>query len=312
MALPAGTAPLATATASPGRLRRSFAYRSAFLWRRLLALLPPPRLAPKPPLPLTLLTFGGRGHGLMLRALASSLARAWPALPRLVAVTDGALPPRALARWLAPWPGRAEVVEPDRVQEGLGVRDREELRAFAGREVMGKKLAALAWVAERGPTLYVDADVLWFRYPARVGELLAAPAEEPVLVASEDYQASYDPRLVPDRLPHLARPPFYCAGLAYARGDFLAAAGVGELVSFAAAQGGWSTEQTLVAEAAHRLGGHTFERMEIACLDDDRYSLGPTYRGHPWAARHYVGTVRHLFWRDALALRLGIAPGARR
>ena len=119
----------------------------------------------------------------------------------------------------------------------------------------------------------------------------------------------YDAALVPERLPHLTRPPYFCAGLLYAAGDVLAACDVSELLDFAAERGIGVTEQTILAQADHLPGGRTWPEEEIALWEEDRASLGPSFRGCPWAARHYVGAVRHIFWRDALALRAGVRPG---
>jgi hypothetical protein len=43
--------------------------------------------------------------------------------------------------------------------------------------------------------------------------------------------------------------------------------------------------------------------------DSDRYSLVMRRRGANFVARHYLTPHRHLFWRDAMALRLAGGPG---
>lgn len=96
------------------------------------------------------------------------------------------------------------------------------------------------------------------------------------------------------------------AGFAFAAEDFLASCDLGELLAWSAAEGVRRTEQTLLAEAAHQLGGRTWPAEEIVCSVDDPLTLRPSYPGKPWVASHYVGQVRHLFWRAVLALRLGV------
>ncbi len=288
------------------RLKRSAAYRSSALWRALLRALPPPRVAAKPVLPVTFVTFGGAGHRLMLTQCLASLGLTWARLPRLRVVSDGSLDAATTGRDLAWWPGPWELLSWRDLASGLRERH-EALVRFAEREPMGRKMAAVAATALEGPTLYCDVDVLWFREPARLAELSGQSA--PTLVMSEDCYPAYDPALVPGRLPHLTAPPFYCAGLLFAQGDFLAAAGVSDLLAEAAERGFGLTEQTIFAEADRRLGGACWPRDEIALSEDDRFLLGPSFRGRSWAARHYVGQVRHLFWRDALALRTGVRPG---
>jgi len=291
------------------RLKRSAAYRSGGLYRALLRALPPPRVAAKPVLPVTFVTFGGAGHRLMLAQCLASLGLTWPRLPRLRVVSDGSLDPAATRRDLAWWPGPWELLSWRDLAPGLRDRGHSSLVRFAEREPMGRKMAAVAATALEGPTLYCDVDVLWFREPARLAELAARSTQRPPqLVMSEDCVPAYDPELVPGRLPDLAASPFYCAGLLFAHGDFLSASGVEELLAEAAERGFGLTEQTIFAEADRRLGGACWPRTEIAIAPDDRFSLGPSFRGHAWSARHYVGAVRHLFWRDAFALRCGARP----
>ena len=288
------------------RLKQSAAYRSSVIWRALLRALPLPRVAAKPVLPVTFVTFGGAGHRLMLAQCLASVGLTWPRLPRLRVVSDGSLDPGTTARDLAWWPGPWELLSWRDLAPGLRERGHDALVRFAEREPMGRKMAAVAATALEGPTLYSDVDILWYREPAPLAELATRLA--PQLVMSEDYLPAYDPALVPGHLPHLAAPPFYCAGLLFAHGDFLAAAGVADLLAEAAERGFGLTEQTIFAEADRRLGGSCWPRTDIALFEDDRFSLAPSFPGQSWTARHYVGAVRHLFWRDALALRLGVRP----
>jgi len=288
------------------RIRDSVAYRSASAYRGILRALPPPRPLDKPELPLTFLTFGGATHRPMLRECLLSVARSWPRLPRVRVVSDGSLEEAMVRRDLPGWRGTLEVVPWSVCASRLAAPRFAALVRFAEREAMGRKMAAVVASALDSPTLYCDVDVLWFRPPKTLDGFLADPGLR--LALSPDCRASYDPALVPDRLPELASPPFFCAGLIYAEGDFLAACDVSELLEEAARRGIGVTEQTILAEAGRQLGGRSWPASEIALFEDDRTSLGPSFRGQPWAARHYVGAVRHLFWRDALALRAGIQP----
>jgi len=288
------------------RLLDPLAYRSGALYRRLLERLPAPKVEAKPELPLTFLTFGGASHRLMLKECLASLGRSWPRLPRVRVVSDGSLDPAAAARELAWWKGSLEVVGWRSLAARLDASRFAALLRFAERDAMGRKMLAIVASALESPTLYCDVDVLWLRPPATLETLLAAPGAK--LALSPDPYPAYDAALVPGHLPHLAGPPYYCAGLLYAEGDFLAACAVEDLLRHAAEQGIGITEQTILAEAGHQLGGRSWPPDEIALWDGDRASLLPSFRGRPWAARHYVGAVRHLFWRDALALRVGWRP----
>ena len=288
------------------RARNSLAYRSGSLYRGLLERLPGPKTGGKPGLPLTFLTFGGAAHRLMLRECLASLGRSWPRLPRVRAVSDGSLDPERVAHDLAGWGGPFEILSWRDLAARLGAPRFASLVRFAERDAMGRKLAAIVASALEAPTLYCDVDILWFRFPPTLATLLGTPGTK--LAMSPDSQPMYDPALVPGRLPELARPPYFCAGLLYAEGDFLAACEVADLLGHAAEHGIGVTEQTILAEADRQLGGAGWPEQEIALLVEGRTSLGPSFRGRPWAARHYVGAVRHLFWRDALALRTGLKP----
>lgn len=294
------------------RAAGSVSYRSAFIYRRLLAALPPRRagsVASTGALPCTYVTFGGLGHRLMLRANIASLATAWTRHPRLVVYSDGSLTRQAVEADLAVWPGPWDVRSWETAVPVLERHGHHDLVRFAHREVMARKMAVVAAEALAGPVVYADVDLLWFREPPSLGGFLAeAAAGGPVLHLSEDFQPAYDARWFPDRVRELVRPPFLCAGALVARGDFLRAAGVEGFLAEAAEVGVGLSEQTLFALAHRRLGGAVWSGREIDLSLDDRVSFGPSFRGREFAARHYVGPVRHLFWRDALALRLGRGP----
>lgn len=288
------------------RIRNSAAYRSSALYRRALERLPSPRMVEKPSLPLTFLTFGGAAHRPMLRECITSLHRAWPSLPKVRVVSDGSLDLARAAREFDWWPEPIEVLDWRELTARLIDPAFASLVRFAERDAMGRKMAAIVVSALEAPTLYCDVDVLWFRFPESLRSLLAGSGTK--LRMSADCRPMYDPALVPGRLPHLASPPYYCAGFLFAVGDFLAACEVAELLDYAADRGIGVTEQTILAEANRQLGGETWPTDEIVLWEEDRFSLGPSFRGRPWSARHYVGSVRHIFWRDALALRAGWAP----
>jgi hypothetical protein len=293
------------------RLRDVLAYRSAFAWRAVVKRLPAPRPIAKPGLDLTYLTIGGRAHLDMIVESLLTLARAWPRLPRACVVSDGSLDAAQLRRRLAFWRADLECLDWQDLLPSAGDAHRVSLERFAARDAMGRKLVAITGAARRGPVFYADADVLWFRAPGSLPGLLAR-RERPVLAMSRDLVPAYDPQLLDGALSALSEPPFYCAGVLFAHGDLLAAMDVSGSLELAARAGIGISEQTILAGIDRHLGGAMLPGEEIALLDDDRFSLGPSFPGRPWAARHYVGQVRHLYWRDALALRLGVAKHERR
>lgn len=296
-----------------GRLRESLAVRLPRLYEAALAswrprgLVDRVRRAERPHLPVTLLTFSGIAQLPLLCQSLLSLLRAWPGLPRVLVVSDGTLDAGALGEALGWWPGPLDLAPWRSLLAELPEPERGHLAGFAARTPSGAKLASIFATARRGPTLFVDTDVLWFRYPERIDRLkpLAEHGEGSAhLLLSEDLVPSYDRELVARRLPHLAEPPFYCCGFGYAEGDLLAACDLSGLLDEAGARGIWFTEQTILAEAARRIAPTPWPADEVACPIEDWRSLRPTFPGRPWVARHYVTPVRHLFWVDALALHL--------
>ena len=286
------------------RIRNSLAYRLASPCRVILANWSPAHLSAKPAFPITYLAFSGVAQIEMLRESIASLALAWDRLPALRIVGDGTLVPEAVRDTLKFWPADIEVLDWRRLVAPVQARGYGKLIAFAERVPMARKLVAVVASALERPTMYADTDVLWFRFP-QVLRMEDALSRKPRIAMSPDYKASYDDSFVPSVLPHLARPPYLCAGILFANGDFLSMCRMDDLLEHAAVRGIERTEQTIFAEADHQLGGEVFSAAEFALFDDDRFSLGPSFVRRPWVARHYVGQVRHLFWRDALALRAG-------
>jgi len=286
------------------RARNSIAYRSSGLYRLLLKAWLPRHVATKPPIDITYLTFAGAAHVQMLRESVSSLANAWERLPRLRVVGDGTVVCDTIRRTLSFWPAEVEVLDWSDLIDSVRGKRYEAVAQFAERVPMARKMVAIVASALNAPTLYADVDVLWFRTPRALID--HSILKNPGIVMSPDFQPSYDVDLVPRVLPHLADPPFYCAGILFAKGDFLGACKIEHLIQYAVQHGVALTEQTILAEANHQLGGEVFAASEFVLNDDDRFSLGPSFFRQQWVARHYIGQVRHLFWRDALALRLGI------
>jgi hypothetical protein len=288
------------------RLLRSLAYRSAFAYRGLAKLLPRTAPPPKPGIDCVYLTFGGSAHADMLCESVLSVARSWPRVPRLRVVSDGTLDLVSLRKRLHFWPGALESCDWRDLAPATDAGTADTLRRFAEREPMGRKLTAILGTAQAGPTLYCDVDFLWFRYPRSLDGLLLR--EPPTLAMSRDMVPAYDAALLEGPLRGLADAPYFCAGTLFANGDLLRAMDVSSLLDHAARSGTGITEQTILAAIGRHLGDALLPPEEIALLDEDRFSLGPSFRGRGWAGRHYVGQVRHLFWRDALALRIGLRP----
>lgn len=277
--------------------------RSGTAARILLNLMPMPRVPPKPQLELILLSMCGVKHLGCLQQSLLSLYMAWSSLPKLQIVSDGSLTFPMLEKAFDWWPGTKSFSSWTRSVAYHQQKGRDSLVKFGNNNLMGRKLAIILEFAERGATLWCDSDILWFRELSSLPEVVKGNL--PTFKMSEDYNQSYDKNLIKQGLEHLCKPPFMCAGLIFLEGDLIQACDLNRLLDIAATKSNWFTEQTIFAEAAYQLGRSYWPREKIAIFDHDQLSLKiPTYFRKDWVARHYVGPVRHIFWRDALALRL--------
>lgn len=281
------------------------AIRSRTAYRLLVGLLPISRVSSKPESELTFLTMCGEQYLELLQQCLFSLYSSWSSLPKLRIVSDGTITISKLKRALNWWPGQKSFSSWEESIVYHQQRGREFLVQFALSNIMGKKLAVILESGEIRPTLWCDSDILWFK------ELLSLPTfsqnnASPILKIAEDYQPSYERRLLDYGLTHLNKQPYMNAGLMYISGNLIESCNLQPLLKLAAEKPSNNSEQTIFAAAAYQLGSHLWYREEIGCSEEDRLSLIPNYAGRQWVARHYVGPVRHLFWRDALALRLGL------
>ncbi|MEI6429393.1 MAG: hypothetical protein WCO45_13580 [Pseudanabaena sp. ELA607] len=287
------------------------AFRSALLYKNILSLIPIKSSSiVKDSLPLSLVYLCGQKQKVMLKESLFSLYRSWDKLPQLEIVSDGSLDKEEVMKMLSWWKGDKIFSTPEdcfEYHENLG---RKSLVQFAKTNVMGLKMAAVLKSAEQSPTLYCDTDILWFRDLVNINFdlkiILSNKSELPFLKMSEDFQPAYDQNLTHlPRFSHLPREKHLCAGLILASGNIFNFCNLDDAIQVAIDKSNHFTEQTIFAEACLQLNGISYSRNEISCFVDDQFSLIPTFFGKSWIARHYVGPVRHLFWRDALALRLG-------
>lgn len=281
------------------------AFRARTAYRLVLKVLPSPRISPKPEQNLTLVSMCGAKHLGLLQQSLISLYGAWSALPKLHIVSDGSITVAEMQQALRWWSGTKEFSLWEEIVAYHAERGRHSIVKFAQSNIMGKKLAVILKAGELGPTLWCDSDILWFKDFSSIPKLDRA-SSLPILKISEDYQPSYDPRLIEYGLKHLACPPYRNAGLIYIQGELLKYCNLQPLIDLAAEYPCNDAEQTVFAEANYQLDSGIWLRDEIACFADDREEMLPNYTGKSWIARHYIGPVRHLFWRDALLLRLGL------
>lgn len=295
----------------PSLLTRSFAFRSAALHRFLLKITPASPVTKPVGEDLHIITMSGRLHTPMCEQMLLSLGAAWSELPTVHLLPDASSTIADLKRIRRVYPGPIEMVEWEEVRRHHALRGRPELNEFAEADLFGRKLAFALASADLRRTLWVDNDILFFRdvVPLLRANYGAAPFLGAARDASFDRTTSfysYAPQMAEEFLSRLPEVPAINAGIHLSEGSIYEALGLAELVRFSLTSGEhhYVTEQTIVAIAALRSRGILWDEPVMHMDHDDIYTLGPTFTGKPWCGRHYTGNVRHLFWRDALFLRL--------
>jgi hypothetical protein len=100
-------------------------------------------------------------------------------------------------------------------------------------------------------------------------------------------------------------PPFVNGSILALHGEFLPADMLHAMVHEALADPkDGAFEQTIIATAVHRGAGLLPGEITLVAFDDiDRFCYR-NMRMEGYYSRHYVNWMRHLFYRDALKLRL--------
>jgi hypothetical protein len=283
-------------------LKNSFAFRSGNIYRDVLGRLPTPKPKKKPILNLTLLSMTGEHHLLMLEQCLLSIARHWVAIPELIIVSDGNIPIEAIQKRLSWWCGPLEIKQWQEFTTYHSNRERPELATYAEKDPFGKKLAAILAVAEQKRMIWCDTDIIFYNDFSKI--LLNTPANTPCIYTTEDWTRAYDDNLIKKGLSHLQEIPPVNTGLVLCEGNLYDSCGLKTLVAACISTCHSFTEQTILAEAVYRKGKVLWDCELIKIILKDHQSIKPTYLRSNWMARHYIRPVRHLFWRDALALRL--------
>lgn len=155
----------------------------------------------------------------------------------------------------------------------------------------GKQLGLIMSLPRSGPTLYLDADILFFPGAADLSAE-AQPNRAPALYLPDYHECSIDPRVL--RGPNEHRNPVNCGFLLiFQKLDWSLC-----LKRFLELEGPpeYFTNQTLIHLVMHANGAkpldpqHYVLQLSDQCLYRDRYAQPAI------ALRHYVNPVRHKFW----------------
>lgn len=239
-----------------------------------------------------------------LRQTLFSIQKNFTALPTLYVFVDFGTPDTMIKKISTLYP--ADKLHVITAEACLKYHEKESagLKEFARKNVMGLKLAALLQVLDqKKPVLYTDTDVLWLNNPTDFISGLIANTQD--MHMSYDYDAGYDQDLINKANLHiLMEPPYYCAGIMFfnrltAQNRIL----IDELLPIVVEKSGHSSEQTIFAFIQKTTGVSDMTPDKFVLEYNDQFSVRPDFKPER-LARHYVGSVRHLFWRDAFFKKL--------
>lgn len=285
------------------RIHNSLAFRSASAYRLAFSILPAFKRSPyRVDKRFSYLTLAGEKQLPMVRASLWSLLQSTTDLPRVIVAGDKTLSKSSLSRMMKWWPGTLEIWS---AEELLGFSRQnlpQHITSLCENHVYGLKAAAIMRASLTGLTLYADTDVLWFRAPQQILPKTQIGNRVSVQL-QEDRQMCYDSRLL-ESWPHLRREPYYCAGVIVSNGDLRETFDQISSLDLKAIfeTPGQFTEQTTFAALQEKIGVPALNAEDAYLSWDDQQTLWPGFFDKPWVLRHYVGPVRHLFWRDVFFL----------
>ena len=165
-----------------------------------------------------------------------------------------------------------------------------KLREYLTEHPTGKQLALIMSLPQRGPALYIDSDVLFFR-GADALQLLgpgnAAPAQY-----LADCQVSADERLFRSAAE---RENPVNTGVVFLREKLDWSLGLARFLELDGAPN-FFTNQTITHLAMHANGAIALDPSKFVLQLDDQFVYADRYAGPAIALRHYVNPVRHKFW----------------
>jgi hypothetical protein len=259
-------------------------------------------LPPKAESGVLYLTIAGRTHWLMLRESMFSLYWSWKKLPTITVVSDGSWSAADFYPVFSWWPGKINVLSRGQIIAEADATGERELVQYAEASAWGLKLASIVLLAPREPVLFVDADILWFADPVD----LLGPTESWAKPRGVSEIHCYQHAEMARRFcPKVLEPPFVNGGILALHGEFLTPDILRAMAQEALADPNDGTfEQTIIATAVHRGAGLLPEKINLVEFNDIHKFCHRNMRKEGYYSRHYVYWMRHLFYRDALKLRL--------
>src|SRR5262249_53641758 len=141
-----------------------------------------------------------------------------------------------------------------------------------------------------GPTLYTDADVLFFPAAKELADLSSTQSVSALYLP--DYQFSADERLI-QNAKEKENPVNMGFLFLFRKLDW--SSGLERLKMLTGAPNFFTT-QTVVHLCMHANQAEPFDPQEFILQADDQFIYRDAHAGPSIAMRHYVNPVRHKFW----------------
>lgn len=267
----------------------------------ILSRWPIPPQASRPIANVRYLTMCDRANWLMLRESLFLLYRSWKSLPEMTVVSDGTWTASEFAGVFGWWPAPITVLTRQQICEAALSAGLPELSDYARESPYGLKLGAIVIEARKQPTLFVDADILWFGDPL---PLLGEPKSWTKPRGLRESNCHQRREMALRHCPRVLEPPFVNSGIVALHGELMPPDLLRSMVQQALPfPQDSSCEQTIIASAV-KIGGELFpEKLSLVEFDDVFRFRSRNMKTEGYYSRHYVHWMRHVLYRDALRLR---------
>jgi len=263
-----------------GQLRRQ-------LYRASLAATVARKINPPADLPLNVYSYSNEAMlPEQIRSIRSLLRHAGRP-QNLTVVSDGTHQPRGIELLENIDP----IVRVRPVEEFCPANLPAEFRHYVATHPVGKQLGLIMSLPQSGPSLYLDADILFF---AGASDLItkAQAKRAPALYLPDCQESSIDPRVL--RHPNESRNPVNCGFLLlFQKLDWSLS-----LKRFQELEGppDYFTNQTLIHLVMHANRAQPLDPQHYVLQLDDQCLYQDRYAAPAIVLRHYVNPVRHKFW----------------
>lgn len=234
----------------------------------------------------------------LLRESLHSFARHSSRIPEVIVISDGTLSEENLSNSCSFWPGKIILMTPIEILEGIDDSLSGYIKKLIEGNILGLKLAAVIALSRKGPSLFMDADILWFSDPMPIIE----PAfRQFSFAAIREDGCSVNQALALKYAPELASAPSVNTGLFLINSDISSDPIFRVMLQDAVDDFRHEfNEQTILGILSSLRGGYLSEKVCLVHFNDAFKFLSRKPWDEGYCSRHYVRFMRHQFYRDAL------------